>query len=100
MILDTPQQSDKVELWGGPECTIWRVGDRWRDQSRETGHDNRLDDLDRIAKLGIRTVRYPILWEKTAKDCTSKLDFSWADRQLLRLRDLGIEVIGELLHHG
>jgi hypothetical protein len=86
--------SDKIELWGGPECTICRIGDKWRDQSQATGHDERPADLDLIAELGIRTVRYPILWEKAAADCSSPLDFSWADRQLDRLRTLGIDVIG------
>ncbi|MDQ3079049.1 MAG: sugar nucleotide-binding protein [Pseudomonadota bacterium] len=91
---------DRIDLWGGPECTICRIGDQWRDQSQATGHDKRLADLDLIAELGIKTVRYPILWERAAADCSSSLDFSWADRQLDRLRTLGIDVIGGLTHHG
>ena len=93
-------KSDKIELWGGPECTIARIGNQWRDQSQATGHDRRPADLDLIAQLGIKTVRYPILWEKAAADCSSGLDFSWADRQLDRLRTLEIDVIGGLTHHG
>jgi len=92
--------SGRIELWGGPECTICRIGDHWRDQSLETGHDNRPEDLDLIAELGIKTVRYPILWEKAARDCSGALDFSLPDQQLDRLRGLGIEVIGGLVHHG
>jgi len=90
----------KIELWSGPECTICRVGNKWRDQARETGHDRRLEDLDHIADLGIKTVRYPILWERAAEDCSSPLDLTWADRQLERWRELGVEVIGALVHHG
>lgn len=94
------QDKARIELWGGPECTICRIGDVWRDQARDTGHDVRLDDLDRIASLGIRTVRYPILWERIATHCSGALDFSWSDRQLARLRELGVDVIGGLVHHG
>ena len=54
-----PQQAP-LELWGGVECSPVQAGDHWRDQVRETGHHDRLDDLDRIAALGIRTLRYPI----------------------------------------
>ena len=100
MVFDRPAPSSGVALWGGTECTICRIGDRWRDQSRETGHAERLDDLDRIAALGIRTLRYPILWEQAARDNCSSFDFTWPDRQLNRLRELGIEVIGGLMHHG
>ena len=89
-----------VALWGGPECTICRIGDCWRDQASETGHHDRIEDLDRIAELGIRTLRYPILWEHAARDCSGEFDFTIADRQLGRLRALGIEVIGGLTHHG
>jgi dTDP-4-dehydrorhamnose reductase len=91
--------SDAIALWGGPECTVCRIGDSWRDQLRETGHYDRPDDLDRIAALGIRTVRYPILWEQAAA-APGELDFRWPDRQLERLRELGIAVIGGLVHHG
>ncbi|RYZ66359.1 MAG: hypothetical protein EOP08_05045, partial [Proteobacteria bacterium] len=51
------------ELWGGVECTINRVGDRWFDQLADNGHRQCLDDLDRFAGLGIRGLRFPLLWE-------------------------------------
>ena len=41
-----------LEIWGGPECTIVRIGERWRDQAIETGHRSRVADhkiLDRRA---------------------------------------------------
>ena len=50
-----------LEIWGGIECSVVRVGDAVRDQCVETGHRDRLADLDAIAALGIRTLRYPIL---------------------------------------
>ncbi|HEX9932858.1 MAG TPA: family 1 glycosylhydrolase [Allosphingosinicella sp.] len=89
-----------MELWGGVECTIVRLGDEYRDQSRETGHHDRKDDIDLLAGLGVTTVRYPILWEAVAPDSPDTLDFSWQDERLEMLRERGIEVIGGLLHHG
>ncbi|HEX8639692.1 MAG TPA: SDR family oxidoreductase [Allosphingosinicella sp.] len=89
-----------LEMWGGVECTIARIGDDWRNQSEETGHERRAEDIDLIAGLGIRTVRYPILWEKIAPEGPDRLDFSWTDDRLARLREHGIKVIGGLLHHG
>lgn len=88
-----------LELWGGAECTIARIGDDYRDEARETGHHGRLDDLDRIAALGIRTVRLPILWETvTGRDAAAA--WAWHDARLDRARHLGITPIAGLLHHG
>ncbi|MBV8687470.1 MAG: SDR family oxidoreductase [Alphaproteobacteria bacterium] len=89
-----------LELWGGVECTIVRLGDDYRDQTAETGHLQRRDDIALIAGLGIRTVRYPILWEAIAPDRPDDLDFAWTDERLAMLRERGIRVIGGLLHHG
>lgn len=88
-----------LDLWGGVECSTVRIGDELRDQCRETGHFDRLQDLDAIAALGIRTLRYPILWD-TVEGKDGSLDFSWHDQRLARLRELGIRVIGGLVHHG
>jgi dTDP-4-dehydrorhamnose reductase len=87
-----------LELWGGIECTVARVGDDYRDQIVETGHHLRPGDIDLLVGLGIRTVRYPILWEKAA--AKGALDFAWTDERLAMLRERGIEVIGGLVHHG
>ena len=89
-----------VELWGGLECTVNRVGDMWHDQVESSGHAARLDDLDRIAALGIRTLRYPVLWERTAPRGLTQADFGWADERLHRLRTLGVQPIVGLVHHG
>jgi len=95
-----PRKPAPLELWGGVECTIVRLGDQYRDQTRETGHFDRSDDIDLIARLGVKCVRYPILWEAVAPDSPDELDFSWQDERLRMLRERGIEVIGGLLHHG
>jgi dTDP-4-dehydrorhamnose reductase len=89
-----------LALWGGLECTVVRIGDEFRDQSRETGHRERLSDLAAIAALGVRTVRYPVLWETVSPDDPDTCDWSWHDERLHALRDLGISVIAGLVHHG
>jgi dTDP-4-dehydrorhamnose reductase len=94
-----PTQSP-LELWGGIECTVVRIGDEFRNQVVETGHSARLSDLDAMAELGIKAVRYPIVWETVAPETPTELDFSWHDKRLDRLRELGIRVIGGLVHHG
>ena len=88
------------ELWGGIECTLNRVGDRFHNQLALSGHLGRPDDLDLIAQLGIKTLRYPVLWEMVAPQGLSSPDWSWADQQLTRLQALGIEPIVGLIHHG
>jgi dTDP-4-dehydrorhamnose reductase len=89
-----------LELWGGLECTLARIGDDFRDQSLETGHRDRLDDLERIASLGIRTLRYPVLWEAVSPKDPDEADFAWHDESLGRLRQLGIRPVAGLCHHG
>src|SRR3569833_3565889 len=89
-----------LDIWGGVECTVVRLGDRFRNQVVETGHHDRLTALDRIAALGVRTLRYPILWETIAPDDPDSCDWCWHDARLARLKTLGIRVIAGLLHHG
>src|SRR3954453_10476854 len=56
----------QIPIWGGVECTMNRVRDRYIDQLRLTRHDVRPDDLERLADLGIRALRYPVLWGRHA----------------------------------
>ncbi|MFT3867187.1 MAG: family 1 glycosylhydrolase [Nibricoccus sp.] len=86
-----------LEIWGGVECSFVRLQNHCNDQLAHTGHADRLDDLDRFAALGLRTLRYPILWERHAGN---PIDWRWADERLNRLRELGIRPIVGLLHHG
>ncbi len=90
----------QLELWGGPECTVNRVGDIYFDQLERTGHAGRLADLDLFAELGFRAVRYPVLWERTAPSGIEHADWTWPDERLPRLRELGIVPIAGLVHHG
>lgn len=89
-----------LELWGGVECTVLRIGDTWRDQLRECGHYTRIGDLDAVAGLGFHKLRYPVLWEHVAPDRPGECDWRWHDERLGRLRDLGVTPIAGLVHHG
>jgi dTDP-4-dehydrorhamnose reductase len=89
-----------LELWGGIEPTHNRVGDRYYSQLERSGHHARLTDLERCAELGIRTLRYPVLWERTMPDPRKEPDWRWSDERLARLRDLRIKPIVGLVHHG
>jgi dTDP-4-dehydrorhamnose reductase len=88
------------ELWAGVECSVNRVGESFFDQLERSGHARRVGDLDLFAGLGVRAVRYPVLWERTAPDGPESADWRWADERLLRLRELGLRPIVGLVHHG
>ena len=89
-----------LELWGGHECTVNAVGEAVFDQSRLSGHHDRLEDLDRFARLGLTRLRYPVLWERVAPRDPADRDWSWSDARLARLRMLQLEPIVGLIHHG
>ena len=90
-----------LSVWGGVECTVNRVGDVRFDQVVKTGHEGRVEDIDRLLDLGISALRYPVLWERAARGPSpSDLDFSWVDARLALLRDRGVRPIAGLVHHG
>src|SRR5688572_15619847 len=89
-----------IEAWGGAECTVNRVGDRFGDQLVATGHCGRAEDLDLVAGLGITALRTPVLWERVAPDHPDERNFSWSDARLARLQQLGVRPIVGLVHHG
>ncbi len=95
-----PHPLPPLEMWGGVECTINRVGDTYFDQLKRNGHHDRIDDLYRFAELGIRAIRYPIQWERIAPHGLAQANWSWADERLNLLRTLGITPIVGLTHHG
>lgn len=90
----------KPEIWGGIECTINRVGDNFRDQLEATGHYKRTDDIEQFAALGIRKIRYPILWERHQPNPGQKINWRWIRQQLETIRSYKIIPIAGLLHHG
>ncbi len=91
---------ETLELWGGVECTVNRVGDEYFDQVRKSGHHDRPEDIARFASVGFRAMRYPVQWERVAPEGLDNADWAWTDDRLERLREAGIRPIATLLHHG
>ncbi len=91
---------NSLELWGGYECTVNRVGDEWFDQTPRSGHEDRIEDLQLFADLGMRSLRYPALWERISPEDPGLRDFRWTDERMSELRRLGINPILTLCHHG
>ena len=69
-------------------------------QMHRSGHAARIEDLDRAAALGIKALRYPVLWELVAPNDIAHAQWSWPDERLKRLRQLGVKPIVGLVHHG
>jgi dTDP-4-dehydrorhamnose reductase len=94
------QYCNQLEIWGGIECTINRVKNKFFDQCHYSGHYDRSSDIMDIANLGISRLRYPLLWEKHQPEKNQEIDWSWTEGQLNKIRTEGIEVIAGLVHHG
>ncbi|QJD98907.1 sugar nucleotide-binding protein [Massilia forsythiae] len=96
----TNSHNRPLELWGGLECTVNRVQDTYFHQLERNGHAGRPEDIARFAATGIRAIRYPVLWERTAPDGIDRADWTWPDERLAALRAAGITPIAGLIHHG
>jgi dTDP-4-dehydrorhamnose reductase len=88
------------EVWGGIECTINRTKNGYKDQLKYSRHYTREDDIDKIAELGIKKLRYPVLWEFHKPGIDTTVDWSFTEKQLERIRSKNIEPIAGLIHHG
>ena len=86
-----------LEMWAGVECTINRVRGGYRDQLASAGHYARPDDIHRLVDLGVRAVRWPVLWERHLEN-----DAAWlvTDHAMETFRRRGIDPIVGLVHHG
>ncbi|HEY9087778.1 MAG TPA: family 1 glycosylhydrolase [Anaerolineaceae bacterium] len=98
--LKNRQNIRPLEIWGGVECTTNRVGEQYFHQLDWNGHAERLQDLDLFAELGMKALRYPILWERIAPDGLQTANWQWADERLKALRQRNIRPIVGLMHHG
>lgn len=94
------KNQQKTELWGGIECTINRIQNRFNDQLEYAGHYNRPEDIGVLAGTGIRKIRYPILWEKHQPQKDAAPGWSGTAERIDELRSLGVDVIAGLVHHG
>lgn len=96
--MDQNKNKNAVEIWGGVEYSLVRVRDSVYDQLLMNGHEERTGDPDLFGDLGIKKIRYPLLWEKYYGH--EREFFNFHDRRLEKLSSLGIEPIAGLLHHG
>ena len=90
-----------MELWGGIECSLVRVGNGYVDQlalSQHLGHTEQ--DVARLAELGIKKMRAPLLWERTLPYPNQSADWRYADDLVNALLKHGIDPIAGLVHHG
>lgn len=91
---------EKPEIWGGIECTYNRIQDNYRDQLAFSGHYDRVSDIQHFAELGIKTLRYPILWEYHQQDINQTINWDWIEKQLTSIKEYNIVPIAGLVHHG
>jgi len=77
-----------------------RVQGLFHDQTVRSGHQDRSGDLERFAELGLKALRYPVLWERVCPGAPDAFNWSWTDERLSRIRELGMRPIAGLLHHG
>src|SRR5687767_14136414 len=98
--MDTRSHYCKPEIWGGIECTINRVKGEYFDQLEYSGHYKRDEDIDLIAALGIKAMRFPILWERHQPVKGQPIDWSWTEKRLSKLQEREIVPIAGLIHHG
>ena len=94
-------RSNTLEVWGGIECSYTRVKDSYGDQLDYCGHYRRgIEDIQMIADLGFKALRYPIIWERYGSSAGDEAAWTWLERQLNTLRYLKITPIAGLVHHG
>ena len=89
-----------LQMWGGVECTLNRVGDLYINQCEKNGHKRRLSDLTLFKSLGIKKLRYPCLWEEVAPKDLDHCNWSWLDERLTELQKLNLDIVAGFLHHG
>lgn len=78
----------------------WPSTGRILDEYALTGHYDRWrDDLQLVADLGVRAVRYGVPWHRIEPE-RGRWDWSFPDKTLSHLLDLGVDPIVDLVHYG
>jgi dTDP-4-dehydrorhamnose reductase len=90
------------DIWGGLECSFNRVDDLYMDQLQMCGHYERVTkDIECMATLGIKAMRYPVIWERLQPRPEQAIGWDQTVTQPLEcLRKHGITPIAGLVHHG
>src|SRR5215204_7371381 len=99
MLTDKQQKLGSPEIWGGFECTINRVCNSYLDQFEYSGHYKRQEDIFAAASLGIKKIRYPILWEKHQPSLDKPIDWEATGQKLKLFQEQNIDIIAGLVHH-
>lgn len=87
------------EIWGGIECTINRVKDDFFDQlDYASFYQN--PSVEAITDLGIKKLRFPILWENHQPAYNDQIDWKWTEQLLNKIKNDGVDIIAGLVHHG
>ncbi|AOM79656.1 family 1 glycosylhydrolase [Pedobacter steynii] len=88
-----------MEVWGGIECSVNRVGENYFDQLEYDSLYDRPELLTQIIGLGVKTLRFPILWENNRPDNNNEPNWV-VEKHLELLKHHKINVIAGLVHHG
>jgi dTDP-4-dehydrorhamnose reductase len=88
----------ELEVWAGIECSYNRVGDTYFDQLDHSGVYDHPAYLDALISLGVKSVRFPVLWERVC--ALGERAWEFTDEALDRLGSGGIVPIVGLVHHG
>lgn len=89
-----------IDLWGGLECTLNRVHDKYFDQLQLAGHYERESLLEHFQELKFSAFRFPVLWEKYGTLSPDDSEWQFPTRELEYLRHQQIVPIVGLVHHG
>src|SRR5215203_3190741 len=97
---EIPPTLSPPEIWGGIECSINRIGNKFYDQFHYAGLASQPAYLELIASLGIKALRLPVLWERHQKDLNDRYYWTNVAEQRSFLRKSKIRPIVGLVHHG
>ncbi|HLP82261.1 MAG TPA: hypothetical protein VK141_09785 [Nitrosomonas sp.] len=89
--------SKEFEICGGLECTINTVKSCYNNQIPLHNHLHKAADLDLFASLGIKKLRYPLLWKTVVPHSMEEMNWKWTDSII---HELDITPIAGLLHYG
>jgi dTDP-4-dehydrorhamnose reductase len=93
--------SNIPEIWAGIECSYNRVRGKYFDQLQYCNHYNRVEkDIELFSEIGIKAMRYPVLWERLQPKKNTSIDWSPVDAALKALQKNHIRPIAGLVHHG
>lgn len=92
--------SKELEISFGLECTINPVNSFYNKQILFYDYLRRAANLDLFAWLGIKKLRYPLLWETVVLHSMEEMNRKGIDSRMKCIHELDITPIAGLLHYG